>query len=211
MQLIGCAVLVTVCFLGTYAVPNYIEPQKADSNHNDVIGLLVAQMRSALIDTRALTPAESTCATTYNNRTQQINNLLTTQTNVCFENANRTLVANNQTANGTIANIRKNLQTVQQQLANCSAIADTSKFLNCTTASFDKNIQLLDEANSKAYQAEAQIAANQSLVIVVRQACVSAAIGAGKTNLTLAANAYQLCLSNISSQRMVGTSLELFN
>ncbi|XP_039956144.1 uncharacterized protein LOC120771920 [Bactrocera tryoni] len=211
MQLIGSAVLVTVCFLGTYAVPNYIEPQEADNNHNEVIGLLVAQMRSALIDTRALTPAESTCATTYNNRTQQINNLLTTQTNVCFENANRTLVANNQTANATIANIRKNLQTVQQQLANCSAIADTSKFLNCTTASFDKNIQLLDEANSQAYQAEAQIAANQSLVIVVRQACVSAAIGGGKTNLTLAANAYQLCLSNISSQRMVGTSLELFN
>lgn len=124
----------------THAIPNYIEPQAADINHNGVIGLLVAQMRSALIDTRALTPAESACATKYNNRTQQINNLLTTQTNTCFENANRTLVANNKNANQTIANIRKNLQKVQQQLANCSSIADTSKFLNCTTASVRANI-----------------------------------------------------------------------
>nr|XP_014102826.2 uncharacterized protein LOC106627285 [Bactrocera oleae] len=211
MQLISSTVLMAVCFLSTYAIPNYNEPQAADNNHNGVINLLVAQMRSALIDTRALTPAESTCATTYNNRTQRINNLLTTQTNVCFEKANRTLVANNQTVNATIANIRKIFQKVQQHLANCSAIADTSKLLNCTAATFDENIQLLDKANSRAYQVEAQMAANQSLVFVVRRACVSAAISGGKTNLTLAANDYQLCLSNISSQRMASSSVELLN
>ncbi|XP_011181452.1 uncharacterized protein LOC105211626 [Zeugodacus cucurbitae] len=207
MQLIRCTVLMAVCLLGVYAVPSSIEAQAAEFNHNGVFGLLVAQMRSALIDTRALTPAESVCATKYNNRTQQVNNLLTTQTNACFENANRTLVANNKNANATIANIRKNLKKVQQQLANCSAIADTGKFLNCNTASFDQNIQLLDAANSQAYQVEAQLAANQSQVAVVRRACVSAAIGGGKTNLTQTANDYQLCLSNISNQHVANKTL----
>lgn len=84
-------------------------------------------------------------------------------------------------------------------------------FFLFSNTQFDENIQLLDKANSRAYQVEAQMAANQSLVFVVRRACVSAAIGGGKTNLTLAANDYQLCLSNISSQRMASSSVELLN
>ncbi|XP_017479448.1 PREDICTED: uncharacterized protein LOC108368994, partial [Rhagoletis zephyria] len=173
-----------------YALPNYIESE-----------LLLAQMRAALIDTRTLTPAESTCATKYKNSTRQINNWMTSQTNACFENANHTLDDNNTTVvNQNVAPIRERLEEVQQQLANCTAITDVLQFLNCTTASFDNNIHLLDKANTQASQVEAQIAAEESLGAVKRHACVSAIIGNGKTNLTTAANDYQTCLSQIANQ-----------
>ncbi|XP_053964529.1 uncharacterized protein LOC128867388 [Anastrepha ludens] len=211
MQLLGLTLLMAVCLLGVYAIPNYNEPKPADISNNGAISLLVAQMRSALIDTRSLTPAESACATAYNNRTQQINNLMTTQTNECFDNANRTMGTNSKTANQTVASIRKNLKKVKQLLVNCTSITDLSEFLDYYTASFDHSIQLLDSANTQAHQMQAQIAANKSQVVVVRRACVSAAIGSGKTNLTQTVNDYQTCLSNISNQQTQDESVKLLD
>ncbi|XP_004533528.2 uncharacterized protein LOC101459310 [Ceratitis capitata] len=211
MQLVGRTIFIAVCILSAYAIPNYIDVKASENENNGVLGLLVAQMRSALIDTRALTPAETTCATNYNNRTQQINNLLTTQTNACFENANRTLMSNKKSANKTITSIRKSLNKLQQQLANCSSVTEAEKFINCTTNLFDESLHLLDTVNSKAYQVEAQIAANQSQVFVVRSACVSAVISGGKANLTQTANDYQLCLGNISDSYLHDKSIELLD
>lgn len=110
-------------------------PNLGHSHDDNVYELLVAQVRSALIDTRALSPAESDCANSYNNRSQDINAKLTNQTNSCFENANRTADINTKNSNVTLTGIKADIATVQMQLDNCTRINNTELFLNCLTES----------------------------------------------------------------------------
>ncbi|XP_037950855.1 uncharacterized protein LOC119681669 [Teleopsis dalmanni] len=211
MQLVGRVFILAVCVLSAFAVPKITAHFESDVAAADgIYQMILAQVRSAsMIDTRAMTIPEAVCADQYNNKTQSINNVLTNQTNACFENANKTTNGNALSANDTANIIRANLRAVQNQLANCSAIENITEFNNCTTATFDNNLLQLNAANSQAYLLDAQISVNGSQVDIIRNGCINAAIGGAKTNLTTAANDYNKCLYMAKNQRDAPSNLLL--
>lgn len=118
--------------LQAYSFPHVVNNHLG--SNEAIFDLITAQVRSVLIDTHAMSPAQIVCADRYNYQSQSINNDLTNQTNTCFDNANRTTTDNNVIANATVDSIKKDLFTVQWQLSNCTNQNDTNLFVNCTTA-----------------------------------------------------------------------------
>ncbi|KAH8277755.1 hypothetical protein KR018_005042 [Drosophila ironensis] len=152
-------------------------------------------------ETRALTPAAQSCANNYLNATQKNGDKLANATNACEEAANRTTVANTQQSNATVTLIRTQLLTLEKNLQLCRNETDASRFLNCTTSTFDKNLQLLDTSNSQAYQTQTLFEANNTQVSATRTNCISAAVSEAKVQSIQTANDFDSCVSLISKQR----------
>ena len=108
--------------------------QEPLAENEDIYALIMAQVRTALISTRALTPSESACGSAYSNATQQIVERMKNATNICFENANRTQTSNTQSANATAIVLRRHLMTVSNETLRCSNLTDVYSLANCTVA-----------------------------------------------------------------------------
>ncbi|XP_067634375.1 uncharacterized protein [Eurosta solidaginis] len=198
MNYLAYTAALAVCFLGAYAIPDPTITRASETHKIDGMHILATKIGHTMVNTSALTPVGSACGEKFNNSTRKINNILIKQTNICVENANRTMTINNRLADKTVFDIRNNLQMVQNALGNCLLVKDVSKFLNCTTNSFDSYIELLDSTNLQVYQAVTEIASNQSQVDGIYRACISQAIFNAKSDFTQIANEYKNCLGNIS-------------
>ncbi|XP_068147297.1 uncharacterized protein [Drosophila tropicalis] len=152
-------------------------------------------------DARALSPAGTTCANNYNNATSKNVDQLTNATNACEEAANRTTVANNLSSNSSVTTVRSQLLQLEQNLQLCKNLTDSALYLNCTVAYFEKNLQLLDNSNTLAYQSISQFSSNATSVEAERANCISAAVSQAKVQNIQSANDYDTCMSKIPAQR----------
>lgn len=66
---------------------------------------------------------------------------------------------------------------------------------------FDKNLKLLDESNSLAYQTQSQFATNSTIVQAQRTNCISAAVSNLKVKSIETANDYDSCMQKLAYQR----------
>lgn len=69
------------------------------------------------------------------------------------------------------------------------------------TLQFDKNLKLLDDSNSLAYQTQSQFATNSTIVQAQRTNCISAAVSSLKVKSIETANDYDACLQKLAYQR----------
>ncbi|KAH8372163.1 hypothetical protein KR093_010353, partial [Drosophila rubida] len=194
MQLFTRVLLLAVTVLGASAWPRLADEQS-------LFRMVMAQMSSAMIEERALSPGETACLNAYNNATNQISNNLSNSTNKCEEAANKTTVANNQNSNSTVNNIRSQLLTLTQNVQRCLNESDASLLTNCTTAHFSANLKLLDNSNSQSYQVQAESLANSTNTNLKREACIYAAADDVKVQYNEAVNNYNACVRKIAYQR----------
>ncbi|XP_017094040.2 uncharacterized protein [Drosophila bipectinata] len=189
MQLFTQALILAVALVSVSAVPNF----------GGDLSLFRMVMGEA--ESRVLTPAAQTCANNYLNATQKNGDKLANATNLCEEAANRTTVANRQQSNATVTLIRTQLLNLEKNLELCRNETDSARFLNCTTATFDKNLQLLDTSNSQAYQTQTLFVANTTQVAAARTNCISAAVSEAKVAAIQSANDYDSCVAKTQAQR----------
>ncbi|KAH8400699.1 hypothetical protein KR009_000384, partial [Drosophila setifemur] len=162
---------------------------------------LLFRMALGEAEPRSLNPAMDTCANSYFNASQKNAEKLANTTNACEDSANRTIVNYNQQSNSSVTQIRTQLLNLQQNLQRCLNNTDSALFLNCTTATFDTNLNLLDTSNAQAYQTQTQFASNATQVAATKKNCISAAISEGKVQSIQLANEYDACLDKIQYQR----------
>lgn len=116
-----------------YAFPSMVSSSSSPLAENDEIySMIMAQLRTSLIQSRSLSPAESACGSKFSNTTQNIVDRMINATNICFENANKTSISNNQSANVTATAIRQYLMKVSNQTLGCANLTDFTELSNCT-------------------------------------------------------------------------------
>ncbi|KAH8394635.1 hypothetical protein KR222_000747, partial [Zaprionus bogoriensis] len=190
MQLITRVLLLAVTVLGASAWPRIADEQS-------LLRMVMASMR----EERALSPGESACLNAYNNATNKNLEELSNATSKCEEAANRTTISNNQNSNSSVTVIRNQLLSLEKNLQLCRNETDQQVFINCTVSYFDKNLQLLDESNSLAYQTQSQFASNSTIVAAQRSNCIKSAVSELKVKSIEAANNYDACLLKLTYQR----------
>ncbi|XP_016927506.2 uncharacterized protein [Drosophila suzukii] len=193
MQLFTQVILLAVSLISVSAVPRFGE----DSGIEGVLFRMVVGEAEG----RALTPAAQTCASNYLNTTQNNGDKLANATNACEDAANRTQVSYTQNSNSTVSQIRLQLLNLEQNLQLCRNETDSALFLNCTVATFDRNLQLLDTSNSQAYQTQSQFVSNATQVSSQKTSCISSAVSEAKVQSIQAANDFNTCLDKIAAQR----------
>ncbi|XP_016985962.1 uncharacterized protein LOC108049332 [Drosophila rhopaloa] len=195
MQLFTQVILLAVALISVSAVP----PFGQDVGLEQVLFRMVLGESEA----RGLTPAAQTCANNYLNTTQKNAEKLANATDACEQVANRTKVAYTQTSNSTVSQIRLQLLTLEQNLQLCRNETDATLFLNCTVSTFDRNLNLLDTSNSKAYQAQSQFTSNSTQVTAERNNCISSAVSEAKVQSIQTANDFDSCVAKIPGQREI--------
>ncbi|EDW61642.1 translation initiation factor IF-2 [Drosophila virilis] len=194
MQLFTRVLLLAVTVLGASAWPRM-------ADESSLLRMVMAQLSSPLAISRAASPAETACVNRYTNATYKISEELANATSKCEEAANRTVVANAQNANATVAQIRAQHLSLEKNLQQCNNETDSQRLINCTVSTFDKNLQLLDSSNTLAYQTQSQFATNSTIVATQRTSCISVAVDESKVKSIEAANEFNSCMAKVPSQR----------
>ncbi|TDG50188.1 hypothetical protein AWZ03_003404 [Drosophila navojoa] len=202
MKLFTRILLLAVTVLGASAWPR-------SADETTLLRMVMTQLGVPLAQPRALASAgEAACFNRYTNATSKIGADLASKTTKCEDAANRTVKENIQHSNATVNTIRSQQIELQKNLQRCLNETDSQRFINCTVATLDKNLELLDSCNTLAYQTQSQFVSNASVVETQRSSCIRAAVGESKVKSIEAANDFDNCMIKVSHQRELPAQLE---